>query len=198
MATLSLNQKFSSDSPSQDDSISESKKSKNLKNVRLVQTSLKEAQDQSSYPIESLTRDDETLGHQSDDETNYESNGSSSPANADLRPSSSFISSLDDFIPTGLSTEVELDGPEREFFMRTVVIGTQSAGKSSLINSCFVNTEDGSAQNPQERPQVDLLMRTATNFNDTKKYHFWMRTLHRDDSEIKEILWKSKIIIRSS
>jgi len=96
---------------------------------------------------------------------------------------------LDNFISTGLTTEVEPNGPEREFFIRSVVIGTQNVGKATLINSCF--SDMASFQNTEEKPQVDLILKTATSFNDIKKYHFWMRTLSRDDSEIKEILWRT-------
>jgi len=76
------------------------------------------------------------------------------------------------------------DSPDREYFMRCVMIGADNTGKHTLISSNFAE-ETRKASN-----ESDLIMKKAVSYKTTKKYHFWVRSLG-DNSETKEAIWKS-------
>lgn len=83
------------------------------------------------------------------------------------------------------SVVADPDAPEREYFMRCVVLGSENTGKHTLIGSNI-------AENLEEQPKTgaNFLAKTAVSYKTTKKYHFWIRTLG-DDSATKEIVWKT-------
>jgi len=87
-------------------------------------------------------------------------------------------------MPDSLSS-ITAESPEREYFIRCVVLGAGNTGKHTLINS---NLPD--SNNFKKSDGVDLLMKTKVQFKTTKKYHFWVRTLG-ETSQTKEAIWKT-------
>jgi len=86
---------------------------------------------------------------------------------------------------SSLTHSVDVGAPEREYFIRCVVLGSKNAGKYSLINANL----PGSTK-PQQKNDVDLVMKQKVSFKTTRKYHFWVQTLG-ETSEMKEALWKT-------
>jgi len=79
------------------------------------------------------------------------------------------------------------DSPEREYFMRCIVIGENNTGKHSILSANFGEEYH---QIP-EKPATDLLMKTKKVFKTTKKYHFWVQTLGAHNSAAKQAIWKT-------
>jgi len=83
------------------------------------------------------------------------------------------------------SVMVDEEAPEREYFMRCVVLGSENTGKHTLVGANLAeelgeHTKTGS----------NFFAKTAVSYKTTKKYHFWVRTLG-DDSATKDALWKT-------
>jgi len=83
------------------------------------------------------------------------------------------------------SVMVDPEAPEREYFMRCVVLGSENAGKHTLIGS---NVAEDLGEH--SKTGANFLAKRAVSYKTTKKYHFWVRTLG-DDSATKEAVWKT-------
>lgn len=83
---------------------------------------------------------------------------------------------------------IDEKSPEREYFMRCVVIGCQNTGKHSLINNNFPKEQ----ANPiRSQNTSDLLVKNTTKFRSSKKYHFWLQTLTDTTPKATENVWKA-------
>jgi len=93
----------------------------------------------------------------------------------------------ENFVPQYL---VNLDAktPEREFFLRCVMIGQKGTGKHALIEASF-------SKDPKltmyAKTGVDLVTKTLEKYQTQKKYRFWLRTLKEEKSETQEVIWQS-------
>jgi len=85
------------------------------------------------------------------------------------------------------SVVVDPEAPEREYFMRCVVLGSENTGKHTLIRSNLSEELSGLAH---QKTGANFLARTTKSFKTTKKYNFWVRTLG-DNSETKDAIWKT-------
>jgi len=116
-----------------------------------------------------------------------ESTAYSSPKSQPLRDRSSpavFIS--DNYISEALPADGP-DAPEREYFMRCVVIGENNTGKHALLCANFGEEYHQTSQ----KPLTDLVMKTKKGIKTTKKYHFWVQTLGASNSAAKQAIWKT-------
>lgn len=83
---------------------------------------------------------------------------------------------------------IDEKSPEREYFMRCMIIGCQNTGKHSLINNNFPKQQ----VNPTRSQNTsDLLVKTTSKFRSTKKYHFWLQTLTNNSPKSTENVWKA-------
>jgi len=119
-------------------------------------------------------------------EDGSENSGSSSAGTRPLR-SIPQIQIPKPFVSDCLAASSDPNGPEREFFMRCIVMGANNTGKRSLVDAIFSGPQ---TEGHKDRSSVDLVIRTVVNHNNTKKYHFWMRNLE-NESRVKENLWKT-------
>jgi len=83
------------------------------------------------------------------------------------------------------SVFIDPEAPEREYFLRCVVLGSENTGKHTLISS---NTLEEPVEH--SKTGADFIAKKTVTFKTTKKYHFWVRTLG-DNSVTKEAVWKT-------
>jgi len=109
---------------------------------------------------------------------NQHAKGRSSQSTRENSPN---VSTSDSFAADFLSA----DSPEREYFIRCVIIGAENTGKHTLLNTNLPDSTGNLAKS-----NIDLMIRKKIQFKTTKKYHFWVNTLG-ETSETKEIIWKT-------
>jgi len=91
------------------------------------------------------------------------------------------------FVPQWLVNSDEKT-PEREYFMRCVMVGAKNTGKHGLIEASFCQDKKSKVF---EKTGVDLVTKTSEKYQTMKKYQFWLRTLNEEKSETKEVIWQT-------